>query len=143
MARMHGDRGALQEANELFYKALEGLDLEMMDRVWLHEGWVRCVHPGSDVIIGWPLVRKSWEQIFANTRWIRVTPTGVEMNAFGEVGLVACSENITATSGGEVGVAVAQATNLFRKGPGGWRMIHHHASPSPVSVTQPLRGPIQ
>jgi len=133
----------LREANARFYRALEGLDLEAMDRLWAHEGWVRCVHPGWDILVGWDLVRQSWEQIFSNTRWLRVTPTTVEAEIIGDVGLVVCSENITATTEGDVGVAVAQATNLFRMTRDGWRMIHHHASPAPVRVTQPFSGTVQ
>ena len=40
-------------------------------------------------------------------------------------------------------MAVAQATNLFRLTPDGWRMFHHHASPAPVHVTQPFSGAVQ
>jgi ketosteroid isomerase-like protein len=134
---------SLREANARFYRALEGLDLEAMDRLWAHEGWVRCVHPGWDILVGWDVIRQSWEQIFSNTRWLRVTPTTVEAEVIGEVGLVVCSENITATTEGDVGVAVAQATNLFRMTGDGWRMIHHHASPAPVRVTQPFSGTVQ
>jgi ketosteroid isomerase-like protein len=140
---MSAEIPALQVANETFYKALEELDLGAMERLWLHEGWVRCIHPGWDALVGWESVRQSWQQIFANTRWIRVTPTAIEAAAFGSMGVVACSENITATnpsSEGEVGMAVAQATNLYRLTPDGWRMIHHHASPAPMRVTQPFSG---
>ena len=135
--------GALREANSRFYRALETLDLEAMDRLWAHEGWVRCVHPGWDILAGWEAVRQSWEQIFANTRWLRVTPTAIEAAVIGEVGMVVCSENITATTEGDVGVAVAQATNLFRRSDEGWQMIHHHASPAPVRVTHPFNGTAQ
>jgi ketosteroid isomerase-like protein len=134
---------SLREANAHFYRALEGLDLQAMDRLWAHEGWVRCVHPGWDILVGWATVRKAWEQIFANTRWLRVTPTTVEATVIGDVGVVVCSENITATTEGDVGVAVAQATNLFRRTRDGWRMIHHHASPAPVRVTQAFSGTAQ
>lgn len=137
------DREALRQANDLFYKNLENLDLAAMDRFWLHEDWVRCVHPGWEALSGWEAVRKSWEQIFENTRWIRVIPTAVELHVFGDVGVVACSENITAANEGDVGVAVAQATNLYLKTREGWRMIHHHASPAPVRVTQPFSGTVQ
>jgi ketosteroid isomerase-like protein len=88
-------------------------------------------------------VRESWEQIFASTKWIRVAPTAVRIQVLGDVGLVACSENITTTSDGDLGVAVAQATNVFRRTPEGWRMVVHHASPAPVLITQPFSGTVQ
>jgi len=133
----------LRAVNERFYKALEELDLEQMERLWLHEPWVRCIHPGWDVLVGWEHVRESLEQIFASTGWMRVTPTECNIHVFGDVGMVACAENITASRDSDVGVAVAQATNLFRRTPEGWRMFHHHASPAPVHVTQPFSGTIQ
>jgi len=133
----------LRAVNERFYKALEELDLEQMERLWLHEPWVRCIHPGWDVLVGWEHVRESLEQIFASTGWMRVTPTECNIHVFGDVGMVACAENITASRDSDVGVAVAQATNLFRRTPEGWRMFHHHASPAPVRVSQPFSGTIQ
>lgn len=140
------DDDALREANARFYAAIEELDLDAMDAVWAHDGWVRCVHPGWELVEGWEEVRASWQRIFSNTRWLRVTPTAVAVASLGDVGLVACSENITAAEdgeGGDVGVAVAQATNLFVRTPEGWRLIHHHASPAPVHVTQAFSGTAQ
>jgi ketosteroid isomerase-like protein len=133
----------LGEANERFYRALESLDLSAMERVWVQSDEVRCIHPGSEALVGWASVRKAWEQIFENTRWIRVQPTDVRLQVIGDVGLVACAENITATQDDDVGVAVAHATNVFRRTLDGWRMILHHASPSPVTVTQPFSGTVQ
>jgi len=140
MPGMLDDASQLREANEAFYRALETLDLEAMDRLWCHERWVRCVHPGGEAIVGWEDVRRSWQQIFASTRWIRVTPTAVDIKVLGNVGMVACSENITAANEGDVGLAVAQATNLFQRATGGWCMVVHHASPSPVQLTSPETG---
>ncbi|HEY7409424.1 MAG TPA: nuclear transport factor 2 family protein [Vicinamibacteria bacterium] len=137
------DETALREANERFYRALEALDLPAMESLWVREPWVRCIHPGWDALVGWEAVRQSFEQIFVGTRWIRVTPTQVTVKPFGDVALVTCAENITASNEGEVGVAVAQATNLFLRTSQGWRMIHHHASPAPVHVTQPFSGTVQ
>ncbi|MCH7766008.1 MAG: hypothetical protein IH916_05570, partial [Acidobacteria bacterium] len=33
-------------ANRRFYTAMDSLDLEGMEAVWLHADWVKCVHPG-------------------------------------------------------------------------------------------------
>jgi ketosteroid isomerase-like protein len=134
---------ALRQVNASFYRAVEELNLEAMDQVWLHESWVRCIHPGWDLLVGWERVRQSWGQIFSGTQWIRVTPTSIDVQVLGEVGMVGCAENITATDDGDVGVAVAQATNLFLLRPEGWRLFHHHSSPAPVRVTQPFSGTVQ
>jgi ketosteroid isomerase-like protein len=114
-----------------------------MEDLWLHEPWVRCVHPGWDVLVGWEAVRQSWQQIFANTRWMRVTPTNVDALAWGAVGLVSCSENITAKNEEDVGLAVAHATNLYLRTGAGWLLFHHHSSPAPVQVTQAFSGTVQ
>jgi hypothetical protein len=136
-------REALRESNAAFYRAVEELNVSDMERLWLHESWVRCIHPGWDLLVGWEVIRQSWEQIFSGTTWIRVTPTTVDIQLLGDVGMVGCAENITATSDGDVGVAVAQATNLFLRTADGWRMFHHHSSPAPVRVTQPFSGTVQ
>jgi len=143
MTVMDDELESLRRANERFYKALEDLDLATMEAVWLHDGWVRCVHPGRDVLVGWEAVRQSWARIFANTAWLRVTATDLELALYGAIGLAACTENITTQTDEAVGVAVAQATNVYQLTPAGWRLFLHHASPSPVHVTQPFSGSAQ
>jgi ketosteroid isomerase-like protein len=136
---------ALRRANERFYQALEGLDLGLMEGLWLHEDFVQCVHPGWEAIVGWSGVRRSFEEIFASTRWLRVAPTAVREVVLSEVGIVSCAENITLGGGpdGDLDLAMAHATNVFRRTKDGWRMILHHASSAPVQVTQPWSGTVQ
>jgi ketosteroid isomerase-like protein len=137
------DTEAVRAANEEFYGALEGLDLGRMTDLWLHEEWVHCVHPGSDLVHGWTAVRTSWEQIFTRTGWLNVAPTNVDIRMAGEYAVVVCCENITSKHEGDVRVAVALATNIYQRTAAGWRMVHHHASPAPVNVTQPFSGTVQ
>ena len=134
---------ALIRANETFYHALENHLIEEMDALWLHEGWVRCVHPARDALVGWPAVRRSFEEIFSRKRWLHVTPTSIDVLVFGEIGVIACVENITTESNDEMGMTAAQATNIFRLTDLGWRMMHHHASPAPMHVTQAFDGSVQ
>lgn len=137
------DHDALRRANERFYQALESLDLPAMEDLWLQESWVQCIHPGWEAVVGWPSVRHTFVEIFANTRWFRVTPTTVREVVLPGFGIVSCAENITLGTGEDLEVAVAQATNLFCKTPAGYKMVHHHASSSPVRVTHPFTGTIQ
>ena len=60
------------EANQNFYRALQNLSLQEMDAVWLQEDWVRCVHPGWDLLEGWETVRESWQHIFEHTQFMRI-----------------------------------------------------------------------
>ena len=137
---MEPPQQSLIKANATFYRALEDREIDTMDSLWLHEGWVRCVHPARDAIVGWPAVRRSFEDIFARGSVLHVTPTSIDVLVFGEIGVIACVENITTDTEEETGMTVAQATNIFRLAGTRWRMMHHHASPAPMHVTQHFDG---
>jgi ketosteroid isomerase-like protein len=118
----------VEAANERFYRAFETLDLGQMEAVWAHGEHVKCVHPGWPLLTGWAGVRDSWEAIFDSTAEMRFTLTDVRAEVAGALAWVTCTENILSEVQGRVGVTSVLATNVFERGPGGWRMIHHHAS---------------
>lgn len=122
------DRAALAEANARFYHAFEALDLDEMDSVWAHGEHVRCVHPGWPLLCGWEAVRESWQRIFEHAVEMRFSLSAVNVNAVGDLGWVTCTENILSEAGERVSVTAILATNLFERGPAGWRLVHHHAS---------------
>jgi limonene-1,2-epoxide hydrolase len=115
-------------ANERFYQAFEALDLDLMDAVWAHTEYVKCVHPGWPLLVGWEAVRDSWRVIFQNTAEMRFTIGDVATVATASVAWVTCTENILQSVQGRLSVTCVLATNLFERGADGWRMIHHHAS---------------
>ena len=122
------DLAEVEQANARFYQAFETLDLARMDQVWAHGEHVQCVHPGWPLLVGWKAVRASWEAIFENTAEMRFTLSDVRAAASGGLGWVTCTENIFSEVRGRLAVTSVLATNLFERGPQGWRMIHHHAS---------------
>jgi ketosteroid isomerase-like protein len=122
------DDGEVVEANARFYRAFETLDIAEMDRVWAHGEHVQCVHPGWPRLSGWDAVRTSWETIFTNTAEMRFTVSDVQAVVGDELAWVTCTENILSEVAGRVSVTAILATNLFERGPGGWRLVHHHAS---------------
>ncbi|MFQ5777100.1 MAG: nuclear transport factor 2 family protein [Terriglobia bacterium] len=116
-------------ANQRFYTALETLDLEAMDAVWLHEDWVMCVHPGWELLEGWEQVRESWQRIFENTRRMQVNISNVIVRVENGTAWVNCVEQVTSSFETGFSTAWVQATNIYVKRGDRWPMVHHHASP--------------
>ena len=121
-------------ANDAFYEALGGLDLARMDGVWWHEDWVRCLHPGWDLLIGWEAVQESWATIFRSTLQMRVAISRPLVHVFGDAAWVSCVEHVTSTIEDDFTTALIEATNIFVRKNGHWRLAHHHTTPLPGRV---------
>jgi hypothetical protein len=133
----------LKTANLEFYRAIETATIERMDKVWLHEDSVRCVHPGWDLIVGWPRVRESWERIFASEQKMRISATEIFAFVSEEMAWVSCIENITVFQETSFDTVQAAATNLFVWRDDKWLMMHHHASPIPMILPDGTSETIQ
>jgi hypothetical protein len=130
------DELAVEDANERFYRAMEACSLSEMEVVWLHEDWVKCVHPGWELLTGWEHVRESWQRIFQNTRGMRVLATDVLIKVEGDFAWVTCTENLALflDSTAAPASATTTATNLFYRVGEQWLMVHHHASQVATSL---------
>ena len=123
----------VNNTNTEFYRAFEGLSIEMMDKLWKHNENVVCIHPGWDLFTGWLAIRESWITIFANTEIIKFTITNTKIRTFNnKVAVVVCLENIETTSAnGRVIKIGVIATNIFERNEqlNQWLLIQHHGSP--------------
>jgi ketosteroid isomerase-like protein len=137
------DRISVEQANTAFYRALESGVIERMDEAWAHDTWVRCVHPGWDMLTGWNQVRESWVMIFEGGQKMRASPSDVWVYVSGDFAWVICTENITIFNESSFDSAQAAATNLFIRRDGRWLMVHHHASAIPVIVPDDSSDTIQ
>jgi uncharacterized protein (TIGR02246 family) len=132
------DATAVAAANLAFYRALEARDLEIMSVVWLHDDSTSCVHPGWHRLDGWEEIKRSWENIFSNSRPWTVSCEDIRIAIAGDLAWVTCVEVIVPFGGEEnEDAARMQATNLFGRINGQWRLVHHHASPSPTEQVVP------
>lgn len=130
---MTSEATAVAAANVAFYRALEARDIETMAQIWLHDESASCVHPGWHRLDGWEEIERSWENIFANSRPWTVACEDVRIAVAGDLAWVTCVEVITPFgANGSEDSARMQATNLFGRVDGEWRLVHHHASPSPT-----------
>jgi uncharacterized protein (TIGR02246 family) len=118
-----------EEAEAAFYRAFERRDLDAMMAVWADEASIVCVHPGGPMLIGREAVRASWEQILAGGGAMSFAVQEVRREIRDRLAVHVVQEHIRA--GDERPGPPVLVTNVYRLTDHGWRMILHHASPSP------------
>ena len=108
-------------ANDAFYVAFAGRDMQAMDQVWAELTPVICIHPGWNPLAGREAVMESWAAILGNQGSPPVQCRNAHATLIGDLAVVVCHEAIDDT--------FLIATNIFVKEDGRWRMIHHQAGP--------------
>ncbi len=135
---MTKDEGEVYKANEAFYSAFESLDIKEMEKVWLKESYVQCIHPGWRSQTGWEDLINSWRQIFANTKEMHFLLADVKVEVRESLAWVTLYENINSRVGQETSSGVILSTNIFEKRQDKWYIIHHHGGPAmPPSEADP------
>ncbi|MCC6832178.1 MAG: nuclear transport factor 2 family protein [Thermoleophilia bacterium] len=123
-------RGQVVAANQAFYDAFARRDLDALMACWADAGDVACIHPGGTPLCGHDLVRTSWEGLIdGDADGFTVHPDIVSVTYEDPVATVVCMERFATHGHGGGTRADLVATNVFVLGPGGWRMVVHHASP--------------
>lgn len=127
-----------EEAQSIFYQAIERADLAQMMAVWAEEEDIVCIHPGGSRHAGIAAVRESWRQIFSRGPELKFSL--LAHRAF--PGRLLSVHNVVEQivhSGGAFSPASMIATNIFVLASHGWQMLLHHASPLPEA--QPTEDP--
>jgi ketosteroid isomerase-like protein len=125
---------AVEAANERLYAAFEAADLDAMRELWVDGSLAtiaRCVHPGSETIVGRDGVLRSWALLMANTEYLQFIVTETETVVEGDLAVLTCTENVLSSGGANrpLGAGRALTTNAFIRVDGSWRIWLHHASP--------------
>ncbi len=126
----------VRKTNEAFYRAFERLDIEIMEKIWLKESYIQCIHPGWRLLAGWEAVMESWREIFKNTQDIQFLLTEVRIRVQDPLAWVTVYENITSRVEEETSTGIVLTTNIFERKPEGWFIIHHHGSPTILSLAE-------
>lgn len=110
-------------ANEAFYLAFAGRDLEAMDHVWAARTPVTCIHPGWNLLCGRNEVMASWRAILGAAETVAIRCRDPSANVLGDTAYVTCYESL------DRGLLIA--TNIFAREDGAWKMVHHQAGAAP------------
>jgi ketosteroid isomerase-like protein len=135
------DRDTVLEANRAFYSAFESLDVAQMERVWMREQRIACVHPGWRRLTGWGPVMTSWERIFQSAFEMKFELRDEAVTINGNLAVVLLEEVLTQSGYDGGSRSSVLATNVFERAGGEWLMILHHGSPimAPPDSDPPLQ----
>jgi ketosteroid isomerase-like protein len=111
------ETAAVLFANDAFYIAFRGRDLEAMDDLWAREAPVACIHPGWHALSGREDVMDSWQGILTNPNSPQINCHKARAYLAGDSGFVICYETM--------GDTVLVATNIFVREAGTWKLAHH------------------
>ena len=121
------------EAEHAFYDALERADVNRLAQVWADDEEIVCVHPGGLRIVGHHAVLQSWHEILSGGG-LRIQPSMLKTLHSMMSAVHSLVETISIRSEGAAEIAHCYATNVYHKGPTGWRLVMHHASAAPVDA---------
>ena len=123
------DHDAVVEANRKFYRAFESLDLENMEKVWLKDRQIVCIHPGWRKLSGWGPVMQSWERIFEGVFEMTFEIGDVDVIMTGDIAVLVVEENLTQRGYDGAMKTQVLTTNVFERVGNEWFMVMHHGSP--------------
>jgi ketosteroid isomerase-like protein len=128
------------DAANAFYEAFEARDIEGMMAVWAEDEEIICVHPGGQRLVGYAAVRASWSDVFGGGAQLHLQVSGPIVLQTISMAIQSVTEHLIVSEDQEAG-GVVEATNIFLHTPSGWRMLMHHASPSPAARRAPATPP--
>ncbi|MBT0962582.1 YybH family protein [Denitromonas iodatirespirans] len=118
------------EVEVAFYAALARADLEAMMAVWSEDEDIVCVHPGAPRVVGLAAVRNTWQQLFASGPRLKIEISQQVISAGSVMAMHSVLQHVHLEGDDELHPPIV-ATNIFVLGARGWRMVAHHASPTP------------
>lgn len=120
-----------QDVETAFYQALERCDLEAMMAVWSEDDEIVCLHPGGPRLLGFAQIRSAWQAIFSGGGRLKVQISQVSRVQTPFTAIHSVIEHIGRADQIARQTAPIAATNIYLRGPQGWRLLAHHASVVP------------
>jgi ketosteroid isomerase-like protein len=129
-----------QDVTQAFYQAFEARDIDAMMATWAEDEDIVCVHPAGARHVGYDAVRAAFEQLFATDEKLTFRLEQPVMIETVGLAMQSAVERLHVGDEGPRGAAIA--TNVLMRTPYGWRVVCHHASPSPPVSDAPVAGPL-
>lgn len=129
-----------EQVESAFYEAFQALDLDAMMATWSEEDDIVCIHPQGPRLEGYDQIRDSWAQILGNSPPIQLRLSDQRRIDDDTFAVHYVNENIYLATEKQPQFTIL-ATNIYRRTSNGWRIVLHHASPTPESLSNLERKP--
>jgi len=124
----------VRAVSDRFYDALSRLDISQLQSVWSQSNTVTTMHPMGGEEVGWPEVRKSFEQAAGAMSDIHVELADQRIRTGEDLAYETGIERGRGNIAGEQIEFEHRVTNVYRREDGQWKMVHHHTDISPGMV---------
>ena len=123
--------------------AINGKDLGALSEIWSKDKDILMFDvPPPGRFQGWDQIGRLWKDFFDKGTEIRLTVDAVRTEAQGSLGYATYDWSMTGRLGSYALEDRGQATAIYRKEGGQWRLIHAHYSPVPPALAgQEKPGP--
>ena len=127
----------VREASAQFYAALNRMmegDGKAMAEIWAHDATVTTMHPIGGREVGWDEVRGSFEQVAGLASGGHAALRDQRIQVVGDLAYEVGIEYGQAKLAGEQIGIEHRVTNIYRREPDGWKIVHHHTDTSPAML---------
>src|SRR2546428_6016608 len=123
--------------------AINGKDLRALSEIWSKDKDILMFDvPPPGRFQGWDQIGRLWKDFFDKVTEIHLTVDAVQAEAQGTLGYATYDWSMTGRLGSYALEDRGQATAIYRKEGGQWRLIHAHYSPVPPALAgQEKPGP--
>ncbi len=125
----------VRKASEQFYATVNRMvngDAGPLADIWSHGAAVTTMHPIGGREVGWDAVRGSFEQVAQLASDGKIELKDQLIQVAGDVAYEVGIEHGQLKFAGQPVTIEHRVTNIYRRGAGGWKMIHHHTDISPA-----------
>lgn len=117
-----------QDVEDAFYDALDDRDATHLRGVWEDSADIACLLPMQPLVHGAD-VHKAWEHLIEGDIRLDIQVRHIRWLETGDLAIHFVEERVNLP--GRPPQPPVYATNVYRKGKGGWRMLIHQNAPTP------------
>ncbi len=118
--------------------AINRKDLQGLSEIWSQDKGILLFDvPPPGRFQGWDQIGRLWKDFFERVSDLHIAVDAVQVQARGTLGFATYDWSMSGRLGGYDLKDRGQATAIYRKEDGKWRLVHAHYSPAPPGVSEP------